>query len=117
MEYATKISGAKLIVVKGHSSCGAIQGAIADAKLGNRLSCAKIRPAIAATEYPGTRTAVTRFIVTVARKSVELTVDRIRPAVRSSPNEGSGPSRSSDCFQLIHRCRRFPDRGRSPLQA
>ena len=35
MEYATKVVGSKLIVVLGHTSCGAVKGAIDDAKLGN----------------------------------------------------------------------------------
>ena len=61
MKYATKIAGAKLIVVKGHSSCGAIQGAIADARLGNLTQLlAKIvepsrRPSIRGRGRPRTR--------------------------------------------------------------
>ena len=35
MEFATKLAGSKLIVVLGHSSCGAIKGAAAGAELGN----------------------------------------------------------------------------------
>ena len=35
LEYACKISGAKLILVLGHEYCGAIQSAIKDIKLGN----------------------------------------------------------------------------------
>src|ERR1044071_4590422 len=35
MEYATKVVGSKLIVVLGHTSCGAVKGSIDDAKLGN----------------------------------------------------------------------------------
>ena len=101
MEYTTKLAGAKLIVVKGHSSCGAVQGAIADANLGNLTQLlAKIRPAIAETEYPGTRTADNpEFVDAVARKSVELTVHRIRG---SSPViaelERSGAIKIVGCF-------------------
>jgi carbonic anhydrase len=101
MEYATKIAGAKLIVVKGHSSCGAIQGAIADAKLGNLTQLlAKIRPAIAATEYRGTRTADNpEFVDAVARKSVELTVDRIRASSSVIAElEKSGAIKIVGCF-------------------
>ena len=101
MEYATKIAGAKLIVVKGHSSCGAVQGAIADAKLGNLTQLlAKIRPAIAETEYHGTRTAENpEFVDAVARKSVELTVGRIRtgsPVIAEL--ERSGAIKIVACF-------------------
>ena len=101
MEFATKLAGAKLIVVKGHSSCGAIKGAIADADFGNLTQLlAKIRPAIAQTEYRGTRTADNpEFVDAVARKSVELTVGRIRD---SSPViaelERSGAIKIVACF-------------------
>ena len=101
LEYATKIAGAKLIVVKGHSSCGAVQGAIADKNLGHLTQLlAKIRPAIAETEYLGTRTADNpEFVDAVARKSVELTVGRIRG---SSPViaelERSGAIKIVACF-------------------
>ena len=37
MEYATKVVGVKLLVVLGHTSCGAVKGAIDDAKLGNLI--------------------------------------------------------------------------------
>ena len=50
MEYATKVVGSKLIVVLGHTSCGAVKGAIDDAKLGNLTGLlAKIRPAVSAS--------------------------------------------------------------------
>lgn len=35
MEFTTKLAGAKVVLVMGHSACGAVAGAIADAKLGN----------------------------------------------------------------------------------
>ena len=48
LEYALKV-GAKLIVVLGHSDCGAVKGAIDDVKLGNLTGLlAKIHPAVAA---------------------------------------------------------------------
>lgn len=47
MEYATKIVGAKLIVVLGHTSCGAVKGACEKVKLGNLTkSLKKIEPAV-----------------------------------------------------------------------
>ena len=49
LEYAVKV-GTKLIVVLGHTSCGAVKGAIDDVKLGNLTGLlAKIRPAVAAS--------------------------------------------------------------------
>ena len=48
MEFACKVSGAKLIMVMGHSSCGAIKSAIDDVKMGNITAMlAKIKPAVA----------------------------------------------------------------------
>jgi len=80
MEFTTKLAGAKVVLVMGHSACGAVAGAIADAKLGNLTQLlAKIKPAIAATEYTGDRTAGNAaFVDAVARKNVELTVAGIR---------------------------------------
>jgi carbonic anhydrase len=47
LEYAAKVEGVKLIVVMGHSSCGAVKGAVDDAKLGNLTALlAKIRPSV-----------------------------------------------------------------------
>jgi carbonic anhydrase len=84
MEFATKLSGAKLVVVMGHSACGAVKGAISGAKLGNLTGLlAKIRPAVEATVYQGKRTADDRgFVDAVGKKNVELTIANIR---RKSP--------------------------------
>jgi carbonic anhydrase len=47
LEYATKVLGTKLIVVLGHSECGAIKGAIDDVKLGNVTALlSNIRPSV-----------------------------------------------------------------------
>ncbi len=80
MEFATRLAGAKVVAVLGHSACGAVQGAIAGAELGNLTQLlAKIRPAIEQAEYAGPRTAENlEFVDVVARKNVELTLDRIR---------------------------------------
>ena len=49
MEFACKVSGAKLIAVIGHSNCGAIKGAVDDVQLGNLTGLlTKIKPAIEA---------------------------------------------------------------------
>ncbi|MBE0437039.1 MAG: carbonic anhydrase [Methylomicrobium sp.] len=80
MEFATKLSGAKIVCVLGHSACGAIKGAIADAQLGNLTQLlSKIHPAIEATQYSGNRSADNdEFVDAVARKNVELTFANIR---------------------------------------
>ncbi len=47
MEFACKVTGSKLILVMGHTNCGAIKGACDDVKLGNLTSLlAKIMPAV-----------------------------------------------------------------------
>lgn len=94
MEFATKVSGAKVIAVLGHSACGAIKGAIAEAELGNLTQLlAKIRPAIAQTTFEGKRTADNaEFVDAVAKKNVELTMARIRtgsPVIAELEKAGS----------------------------
>lgn len=47
MEFATEFAGAKLIVVMGHTACGAVQGACNNVKAGNLTGLlAQIQPAI-----------------------------------------------------------------------
>jgi carbonic anhydrase len=80
MEFACKLAGAKVVLVMGHTACGAIKGAIDNAELGNLTSLlAKIKPAVAATTYTGDRTSKNyAFVDAVARKNVELTIANIR---------------------------------------
>jgi len=69
LEFATRIAGAKLIVVLGHSECGAVKGAVDDARLGNlTATLANIRPAVIkvkAIEGPHT-SGNKRFVQAVA---------------------------------------------------
>src|SRR6266480_1063326 len=80
LEFACKLAGAKVVLVMGHTACGAIKGAIDNAELGNLTGLlAKIKPAIEATAYTGERSAKNyAFVDAVARKNVELTVADIR---------------------------------------
>jgi carbonic anhydrase len=80
MEFACKLAGAKVVLVMGHTACGAIKGAIDNAELGNLTGLlAKIKPAIAATNYTGERTSKNyTFVDAVARKNVEITMANIR---------------------------------------
>ena len=82
MEFACKLAGTKLIVVLGHTSCGAVKGACDDAKLGNLTNMlAKIKPAVAAVEEPKDKnyrnSKNTEFVDNVATKNVQLTIARI----------------------------------------
>jgi carbonic anhydrase len=80
MEFACKVAGAKVVLVMGHTSCGAIKGAIDGVKLGNLTGLlAKIHPAVGATSFQGDRSSKNlAFVDAVARKNVELTVISIR---------------------------------------
>ena len=87
IEFATKLAGAKAIVVMGHTACGAIKGAIDGAQLGNLTGLlAKIHPAVEATSHAGERSSKdAKFVDAVARKNVELTMARLQemsPIVR-----------------------------------
>src|SRR5215510_4516204 len=79
MEFACQVAGAKVILVMGHTACGAIKGAIARVQLGNLTGLlTKIRPAVDATVYQGERSASNYgFVDAVARKNVELTMAEI----------------------------------------
>lgn len=51
LEFACKVSGAKVIVILGHDHCGAVKGAIDDVKLGNlTATLANIRPVVKTTK-------------------------------------------------------------------
>ena len=58
MEFACKVAGAKVVLVMGHTSCGAIKGAIDGVKMGNLTGLlAKIHPAVEATTFQGDRSS------------------------------------------------------------
>lgn len=87
MEFASKIAGTKLIVVLGHTGCGAIKGACDNAKLGNLTTMLnKIKPAINAITEPvdiSLRNSKNiEFVDNVAEKNVYLAIEDIR---RRSP--------------------------------
>jgi len=77
MEFACKLAGSKLIVVLGHTHCGAIKGACAQVQLDHLTGLLdKIKPAIDAVskEADGDNDKVQQ----VADKNVQLTVEQIR---------------------------------------
>ena len=82
MEFACKLAGTRLVVVLGHTACGAVKGACDDAKLGNLTNMlAKIKPAVAAVTSPEDislrNSSNSEFVNNVSAKNVELTIDRI----------------------------------------
>jgi carbonic anhydrase len=76
LEFACALAGAKVILVMGHTSCGAIKGAIDDAELGYLTGLLdKIKPAVAATRYAGERSSKNgEFVDEVAKTNVLLTM-------------------------------------------
>lgn len=82
MEFACKLAGTRLIVVLGHTSCGAVKGACDDAKLGNLTSMLeKIKPAVDSiiepTDVSIRNSSNKTFVNNVAVKNVELTIANI----------------------------------------
>jgi len=81
MEFGCKVSGAKLIVVLGHTECGAIKGAIDNVQLGNLTALlSKIKPAVDSTKnFSGEKSSKNKdYVNAVTAKNVELTVNNIR---------------------------------------
>ena len=78
MEFATKLAGAKLVFVLGHTACGAVKGACDDAKLGNLTALlARIKPAVEAVQgfQPGERNSKNHeFVEKVIEQNVRQTI-------------------------------------------
>jgi carbonic anhydrase len=75
LEFATKVAGSKLIVVLGHSECGAIKGAIDNVELGLlTATLGNIRPAVEQTiGIPGERSSKNgRLVQAVADTNARL---------------------------------------------
>lgn len=81
MEFACKVSGAKLILVLGHEHCGAVKSAIDDVELGNITAMlSKIKPAVTlSSDYQGEKSSKNdEFVHIVCEKNVENTVNQIK---------------------------------------
>jgi carbonic anhydrase len=94
MEFACKVSGAKLIAVIGHSNCGAIKGAVDNVELGNLTGLlAKIKPAVDQVPDDGQpRTSKNAaFVDKVSEANVHLVMQQIRernPILRDMLDHG-----------------------------
>ena len=79
-EFASKLGGSKLIVVMGHSECGAVKGACDAAQLGLlSTTLASINPAVAAVEGHNPRTSKNAaFVQAVSEMNVRLTMKKLR---------------------------------------
>ena len=80
LEFSCALSGAKVILVMGHTACGAIKGAIDHAELGHLTGLLeKIKPAVDATSFDGERSSKNyAFVDAVAKTNVMMTVEAIR---------------------------------------
>lgn len=83
MEFACKLAGTKVVLVLGHTACGAVKGACDHARLGNLTALInKIEPAVAAVTEPTDESLRNSknidFVNTVAVKNVEMTIENIR---------------------------------------
>jgi carbonic anhydrase len=77
MEFACKIAGSKIIVVLGHSKCGAVKGACDHVEMGNLTALlSKIQPAVydEQTETENRNSANSEFVEKVATINVKRTV-------------------------------------------
>lgn len=96
MEFACKLAGTKVIVVLGHTACGAVKGACDDAKLGNLTALiSKLKPAVEAVTEPvdtsKRNSGNIDFVNSVAEKNVYMTIENIRkksPVLKEMEDNG-----------------------------
>lgn len=86
MEFATKVAGAKLIAVVGHSNCGAVKGAVDDVELDHLTGLLnKIKPAVKASGAPGEKhtSKDMAFVDKVAAENAKLVAEEMRSKSRT----------------------------------
>ena len=80
IEYSCKVAGSKIVVVMGHTKCGAVTAACKNVELGNITSLlSKIKPAIEVIKEKGIED---NFVENVSIQNVKLSIEGIR---KSSP--------------------------------
>jgi len=94
MEFACAVSGAKVVLVLGHTACGAVKGAIDDVVLGNLTGLlARVKPAIPATKFDGDKSSKNAsYVDAVAQTNVVLGLAEIRrrsPILQELEKKGS----------------------------
>jgi carbonic anhydrase len=84
LEFACAVAGARVLLLFGHTACGAIKGAIDDVEMGNLTGLlARVKPAITATTFSGDKSSRNAaYVDAVARTNVLLGLDNVR---RRSP--------------------------------
>jgi len=81
IEFACKVSGSKLILIMGHSDCGAVKAAVDDVKLGNITPMLEnIKPAVSTITKLTGKAATSEdksFVAAVAKQNVLLNMEKI----------------------------------------
>lgn len=78
IEYACKVAGSKIVVVMGHTKCGAVTAACHNVELGNITTLLhKIKPAVDIIKLKK-ESGNGLFIEAVTVKNIQLSIDRIR---------------------------------------
>jgi carbonic anhydrase len=125
MEFACHVAGSRLIVVLGHTKCGAVKGACNHVELGHLTGLlSKIGPAVHEVEKEGEKLAPEAFVERVA---VENTRRQMRAILERSPllehlfNDGKigivGATYSVESGEVSFFEERFADTGKGPLAA
>ena len=95
--FSARVAGNFVVLVLGHTACGAVKGACDNAKLGNLSALlSKIKPAVEAVTNPIDtslrNSSNIDFVNTVAEKNVHMTIDNIRaqsPVLKEMEDEGA----------------------------
>jgi carbonic anhydrase len=93
MEFATTVAGSKVIVVLGHTECGAVKGACDRVEMGNLThTLGNLAPALYSVETEGERSSQNKeFVHAVTEENVRLTVQNIldrSPTIRDQVESG-----------------------------
>jgi carbonic anhydrase len=79
MEFATAVAGAKLVVVMGHTACGAVKGACDNVELGNVTSLVTaIQPSVKSVAGDSCSSSDSKLVDSVAGHNVTRTISEIR---------------------------------------
>jgi len=94
LEFACAVAGAKVVLLFGHTACGAVKGAIDDVEMGNLTGLlARIKPAISATTFSGDKSSKhAAYVDAVARTNVRLGIENVRrrsPILESLEKKGA----------------------------
>lgn len=79
IEYSCKVAGSKLVIVLGHSKCGAVTAACKDVELGNITALlSKIKPAVDSIKSKSNGDINDEFVDQVIHENTKHSIERIR---------------------------------------